>query len=129
MASLANAQADGLTADGAYLMVYTAALQASLAVLSAHDLKVRGASNHYMTFYAIQKLNATMRGCGQRFDALRLTRHQSVYEPEHDEPDMVKRLARAMDALHNGLPACHAEIVSRRPSLANILAPPTLRSV
>ncbi len=96
MASLVEAQSEGLSTDGAYLMAYTAALQAALAVLAAHNLKVRGTSNHYMTFHAVQKLNATMRDCGRRFDALRLTRHQSLYEPEHDEVDMVKRLARAM---------------------------------
>ncbi|HEX6369612.1 MAG TPA: hypothetical protein VF006_11900 [Longimicrobium sp.] len=123
MASLADAQADALSTDGAYLMAYTAALQASLAVLAAHNLKVRGTSNHYMTFYAVQKLNSTMADCGRRFDALRLTRHQSVYEPEHDEVDMVKRLARAMDALRNGLPAVHTEIVAVRPSTATMLAP------
>jgi hypothetical protein len=117
-----------LTTDGAYLMAYTAALQASLAVLAAHDLKVRGTSNHYTTFYAVQKLNATMRDCGLKFDALRLARHQCVYEPEHDEPDIVKRLARAMDTLRTGLPAIHAEIVAVRPSIATMLAPLRLRS-
>jgi hypothetical protein len=128
MASLVDAQSAGLSADGAYLMAYTAALQASLAVLAAHNLKVRGTSNHYMTFHAVQKLNAAMRDCGRRFDALRLGRHQAVYEPEHDEVDVVKRLSRAMDSLRDGLPACRAEIIEVRPSTASMLAPLRLQS-
>lgn len=124
LTSLANAQADGLSAAGAYLMAYTAALQAALAVLAAHDLKVRGTSNHYITFHAAQKLNAGMRECGRRFDALRLARHQAVYEPEHDEAEMADLLARAMDALRVGLPACRAEIIEVRASLATRLPPP-----
>jgi hypothetical protein len=123
MAFFANTKAHGLSPDGAYLMAYTAALQASLAVLAAHDLKVRGTSNHYMTFHAIQKLSATMRECGRRFDALRLARHQAIYEPGDDE-DMPNLLKRAMEALRVGLPACRDEIITVRPSLAGSLAPP-----
>ena len=122
-ASFANTRANGLNTDGAYLMAYTAALQAALAVLAAHDLKVRGTSNHYMTFHAIQKLNATMRECGRRFDALRMVRHDVVYEPEHEEAEMADRLVRAMDALRAGLPACHAEIIAVRPSVSPTLPP------
>lgn len=124
MASLGNARSSGLSVDGAYLMAYTAALQAALAVLAAHDLKVRGTSNHYMTFYAIQKLNASMLTCGRQFDALRLARHEAVYEPGHDEAEMEAQLARAMDALRAGLPACRAEIIAARPSVSANLAPP-----
>jgi hypothetical protein len=123
MSSLVDAQADRLSTDGAYQMAYTAALQASLAVLAAHNLKVRGTSNHYMTFHAVQRLNPTMRDCGRKFDALRLARHQSIYEPEHDEVESVNRLARAMDALRVGLPASRAEIVAVRPAAATMLAP------
>lgn len=123
LASFTDSHAQGLSADGAYLFAYTAALQAALAVLAAHDLKVRGTSNHYLTFYAIQKLNATMRECGRRFDALRLARHQVVYEPEHDEAETADRLARAMDALRVGLPACRDEIIAVRPSVSMGLAP------
>lgn len=128
MSSLMDAQADRLSTDGAYIMAYTAALQASLAVLAAHNLKVRGTSNHYMTFHAVQKLNADMLACGRRFDALRLTRHESIYEPERDEVDMVKQLARAMDTLRDGLPTSRAEIISVRPSIATMLAPLRFRS-
>lgn len=123
MASWMDAQAEGLSTDGAYVIAYTAALQASLAVLAAHNLKVRGVSNHYMTFHAVQQLNATMFQCGRKFDALRLTRHQSVYEPVHNEVNMVKQLARAMDTLRSGLPASRAEIIATRPPLAATLAP------
>jgi hypothetical protein len=124
MASLADARAAGLSVDGRYVMAYTAALQAALAVLAAHDLRVRGTSNHYMTFHALQKLNSTLRQCGQRFDALRLTRHQAVYEPEHDEAEMETLLARALDALRVGIPACRAEIIAVRPSVSERLRQP-----
>jgi hypothetical protein len=123
MASYANTKAHGLSTDGAYLMAYTAALQAALAVLAAHDLKVRGTSSHYMTFHAIQKLSATMRECGRRFDALRMVRHDVVYEPEHEEAEMADRLVRVIDALRAGLPACHDEIITVRPSVSPMLAP------
>ena len=121
--SLANARTDGLSTDGAYLMAYTAALQAALAVLTSHNLKVRGTSNHYMTFHALQKVSDALRECGRRFDGLRLTRHQAVYEPEDDE-DMPNLLERAMDTLRVGLFACREEIITVRPSLAGRLAPP-----
>lgn len=49
MASLSDARAPGVSVEGSYLMAYTAALQAALAVLAAHDLKVRGTSNHYLS--------------------------------------------------------------------------------
>jgi hypothetical protein len=124
MASLSDARAAGLSVEGAYLMAYTAALQAALAVLAAHDLKVRGTSNHYMTFHALQKLNATLRECGRRFDALRLARHEAVYEPEHDEAEMEALLARALDALRMGVPACSAEITAVRPSVSGRLGQP-----
>jgi hypothetical protein len=123
LASLADAQAHGLSVEGAYLCAYTAALQAALAVLAAHDLKVRGTSNHYMTFHALQKLSAALRECGLRFDGLRLARHQAIYEPEHDEAEMEELLGRAMDALRAGLPACRAEIISVRPSASLMVAP------
>jgi hypothetical protein len=123
VASCSSAQAQGLSVENAYQVAYTAALQAALSVLAAHELKVRGVSNHYVTFNAVQKLNTALRDCGRRFDALRLARHQCIYEPEHDEEEMQKRLGRAMDTLREGLPAVRLAIVSARPSLAAVLAP------
>jgi hypothetical protein len=123
VASFASARADGLFSGTAFQAVYTGALQAALSVLAAHNLKVRGVSNHYVTFYAVQKLGPGLRDCGRRFDALRLARHQSVYEPEHDEEEMQQRLGRAMETLREGLPAVRSEIVSVRPSVVAMLAP------
>lgn len=123
VASFSSAQAKGVFSGTAFQVVCTGALQAALSVLAAHDLKVRGASNHYVTFYAVQKLGPASRECGRRFDALRLARHQSVYEPAHDEEEMQQRRGRAMETLREGLPAVRSEIVSVRPSLVPMLAP------
>jgi hypothetical protein len=119
--SFADSQTKGISSDGAFQLAYTAALQATLAVLAAHGLRVRAADNHFKTFYTLQKLNATLRSHGLAFDGLRQTRHQSVYEPEHDEQVMQRRLERALAALRSAFPVLRAEIVSVRPGLDGLL--------
>lgn len=117
-ASFGDAQANGISTDGAFQMAYTAALQATLAVLAAHGLRVRAADNHFKAFYALQKLNPALRDHGLAFDGLRQTRHQSIYEPEHDEEAMRRRLGRATEVLCRAFPELRAEILAIRPGLA-----------
>src|SRR5687767_7240530 len=98
MASLADSRASGISSDGAFQSVYTAALQATLAVLFAHGLRTRSTANHYHAFLALQKLEDRLRQHAIRLDRLRATRHQSIYEP-YEVEDMDEQLARARKVL------------------------------
>ena len=122
LASFTSAQAEGLSSDNAYQVAYTAGLQATLAVLSAHGLRVRSAANHYTAFHAAEKLDPDIRHQVRTLDALRMARHQSIYEPDHDEKEMTMRLGRALHALKAALPPMRAAILSVRPGLKDRLA-------
>lgn len=124
LGTFADAQAEGLSSGSAFQLAYTAALQATLALLAAHGLRVRSAANHYMAFYAMQKLGARVRNHALAFDALRLTRHQSVYEPGHDEQDIRERLGRAIEKVRNTLPVIRSAILEVRPALVGSLPLP-----
>lgn len=54
--SYRDASVSGLSTDGALQHAYAAALQATLAVLAALGLRVRGSAGHFKTFYALEKL-------------------------------------------------------------------------
>jgi hypothetical protein len=123
VASFRSAQAKGLASDNAFQVAYTAGLQATLAVLAAHGLRVRSAANHYTAFHAAQNLSATLRDHARRLDALRSARHQSMYEPDHDEEEMMRRVARAIATLRDALPAIRAEIIGVRPAVSQLLVP------
>jgi hypothetical protein len=69
-ASFANASLPGISSDGAFQSVYTAALQATFATLAAHGLRVRSTANHYKAFYALQKLDDGLRTHGILFAEL-----------------------------------------------------------
>lgn len=116
-ASLVSSRIDGLSRDAAFQLAYTAALQGALAVLGAHDLRVRSTGNHYMAFYVLQKLAPALREPGIRLDALRMTRHQSVYEPDQDDDDMERRLDRALETLQSSMPVLREAILAVRPTL------------
>ena len=118
LGSLASARTEGLVPDAAFQLAYTAGLQASLAVLAAHGLRVRSAGNHYLAFYSLQKLSPDLLDHGRRLDALRMTRHQSIYEPDTDVDDMQMRFARAVETLETALPVLRAAITAVRPDLA-----------
>src|SRR5829696_4909757 len=90
--SLESARIAGMPAENAYQLAYTAALQSSLAVLAAHGLRVKSTANHYLTFHVVQRLDQTLDAPGRRLDGLRNARHQSIYEPSHDEEEMERRL-------------------------------------
>lgn len=121
VASFQDAQADGMSPNGAFQLAYTAALQATLAVLAAHGLRVRAVANHYTSFYALQKLSAEMREFGLAFDGLRRTRHESVYEPVDDPEEMARLVVQARRTVLDALPALRSAIVGVRPGIANRL--------
>lgn len=116
--SLEGARFAGMPAENAYQLAYTAALQISLAVLAAYGLRVKSTSNHYLTFHVVQRLDHTLDAPGRRLDGLRHTRHQSVYEPSHDEEEMERRLAGAFERLREALPVFRRAILAVRPALA-----------
>lgn len=119
--SLADAHASVISTESAYQLAYTAALQTSLAVLAAHGLRVRSTANHYMTFYALQKLDGALSEPGRRLDGLRNARHQTIYEPDHDEEDMARRLSDAFERLREALPVLRRAILTIRPDLDSSL--------
>lgn len=120
-ASFHDASLPGLSSDGAFQSVYTAALQATFATLAAYGLRVRSNANHYKAFYALQNLDGALRAPAIFFDELRQTRHESIYEPEHEEEEILVRLAEARGSTPAALVALRAAILTARPALANRL--------
>lgn len=120
-ASLAGARSAGLPTESAYQLAYTAALQATLAVLAAHGLRVRSTANHYLTFYALRMLDEALSEPGRRLDGLRQARHQTIYEPDHDEDQLAQRLSGAFERLREALPVFRSAILSIRPGLESSL--------
>jgi hypothetical protein len=121
-ASYADAHIPGISTDGAFQLAYTAALQATFAVLAAHGLRVKSTANHYNAFFALQKLEDALRPHAILFDGLRTTRHASVYEATDDEVRMAAQLEHAFKVLPPGLSAIRASIISARPTLTTRLA-------
>jgi hypothetical protein len=122
-ASLADAHLRGISADGAFQHLYTAAFQATIAVLAAHGLRVKGTAHHYRAFFALQRLEDGLRAHGLLFDELRAIRHDSVYEPQSDEVDMNKELAQAFTRVPPAFAALRDSIIRIRPNLAQRLVP------
>jgi hypothetical protein len=117
-ASYADARVAGLSTDGAFQIIYKAALQASIATLAAHGLRVKSTANHYKTFYALQKLAAALEPHGADFQEMRAVRNDSVYEPTHDEAEVSESLAEARASMPISLAALRTEIIRVRPGLA-----------
>lgn len=123
IASYHDAQVHGISADGALQLAYTAGLQATFAVLAARGLRVKSTASHYKAFYALQKLDdPQLRGYAARFDELRATRHESIYEPDEDEAEIATRVTDALATLRQALPAVRAWLARERPTLATSLA-------
>lgn len=119
--SFRDAQLPGLSADGALQHVYTAGLQATFAVLAAADLRVKSTAGHYKAFYAMQKLgDQRLRSVAIQLDELRVTRHESVYEPA-ESADVAGRLTEASHAMRTALGIMREWLVARRPSLEHHL--------
>ena len=55
------------------------------------------------------------------FDELRATRHESVYEPDKDESEILARLHEALDVLRQAMPAIRARLIETRRTLAHVL--------
>lgn len=127
MASYRDAQISGISSEGAFQLAYTAALQATFAVLAAYGLRVKSTASHYKAFYAMQKLDDALRQHAIRFDEMRTTRHESIYEPEEDEAKMAARLAEALSALGVALPPVRTWLIMERPGLAPVLGLPENR--
>lgn len=124
LVSFADGQSGALSSDSAFQLIYTAGLQATLAVLAAHGLRVRAVANHYMAFHTAQQLSAALREQGRQLDTLRMTRHASVYEPNPHPGDMDARLVRAIAIVRRALPVIRSRIVEVRPDLGNVLGLP-----
>ena len=115
-------QVTGISTDTKLQIAYRACLQSALAVLAVRGLRPKSTAGHYVTFYALQKLDEEkLRAIAVRFDELRTTRAESIYEPGEDEAVLRRELANAMDALELGIPIMRALIVSARPGLDAVL--------
>ena len=123
VSSFADARIPAISRDGAFQHAYTAALQATLAVLAAHGLRVKSTANHYKAFFAMQKLDDALRPHGILFDKLRAIRHESVYEPGEDETEIAEQLAQALATIPPALAEMGASILAVRPILTNRLPP------
>jgi hypothetical protein len=120
---VADVRTAGLSAEGALQITYTAALQATMALLAAHGPRVKSTASHYKAFLALQHLGGEARRHGIRFDSLRAVRHKSVYEPD-EFSDLGTRLEKAGEIVAEALPALRAAIVEIRPGLRDTLAIP-----
>lgn len=122
VASYRDAQVSEISTDGRLQLAYTAGLQATFAVLAAVGLRVKSTSSHYKAFYAMQKLDdPVLQALAVRFDELRATRHESIYEPGEDETAVAERLGEAVDALALALPAMRGWLVAHRSNLDRML--------
>jgi hypothetical protein len=117
-ASYADAHVPGLSTDGAFQSIYRAALQAAIATLAVHGLRVKSTANHYKTFYALQKLSDALEPHGVSFNEMRAVRNDSVYEARHDEAEVAEYLSEARASMPGSLAALRAAIISVRPALA-----------
>jgi hypothetical protein len=122
-ASYADANVSGLSTDGAFQCIYRAALQAAMATLAAHGLRVKSTANHYKAFYALQKLTDVLEPHGLMFNEMRAVRNDSVYEPTHDEAEVAERLSEARASMPASLAALRTAIISVRTGLAARLPP------
>lgn len=117
-ASYADARVPTLSPNGAFQIIYWAALPAAMAVLAAHGLRVKSTANHYKTFYALQKLTDALDSHGASFNEMRSLRNDSVYEAAHDEGEVAEALSEARASMPASLAALRAEIIAVRPGLA-----------
>lgn len=69
MSAAADGRTAELSAEGALQITYTAALQATMALLAAHGLRVKSTASHYKAFLALQHLGGEIRRHGVRFDS------------------------------------------------------------
>lgn len=116
-ASYADAAVPGLSTEGAFQTLYKAALQASLATLAAHGLRVKSTANHYKTFHALRKLDDLLEPHGANFEEMRVTRNESVYEPTHNEEEMTTLLSEAWNFMPESMSVLRASIVGVRPGI------------
>lgn len=114
----ADAAVPGLSTDGAFQRLFTAALQAAMATLAAHGLRVKSTANHYKAFYALRKVDDALDPHGLAFDEMRATRNDSVYEASGDEEDLAEHLAEARAFMPGALTALRSAILGVRPGIA-----------
>lgn len=128
VAARRDAQVTDISTDTALQTAYRACLQATLAVLATKGLRVRSTAGHYISFFAMQKLDDdALRSIAIQFDELRTTRSESVYEPTDDEETLRAQLNHALAALDSGLPVLQVWMTNERPALAPLLALPRSR--
>jgi hypothetical protein len=119
-----DAHAAGLSAAGRLLRAYDAGRMAALAIVRAHDLRVR-AMNHHETAIAVagvlggDELDVTLGD----LDRYRQLRHHLEYgwDRRASEADVSKVLLIVRRILQEGA----RRLVERRPGLAGRIAPPS----
>jgi hypothetical protein len=116
-AAYADAVVPGLSTDSAFQIIYRAALQAAIATLAAHGLRVKSTANHYKTFYALQHLTDALEPHGKAFNDMRAVRNESVYEPTHDEAEVARHFSEARTFMPGSLAALRSAIIAVRPGI------------
>jgi hypothetical protein len=122
--AFSDAHATGLSAAGRLLRAYDAGRVAALAIVRAHDLRVR-AMNHHETAIAV----AGVLGGDELDEALgdldryRQLRHHLEYgwDRQASEADV----SRVHSIVHHILQEGARRLVERRPTLAGRIAPPS----
>ncbi|MFL5383410.1 MAG: hypothetical protein ACJ8GN_12905 [Longimicrobiaceae bacterium] len=122
--AFSDGHAAGASASGRLLRAYDAGRIAALAIVRAHDLRVR-AMNHHETAIAV----AAVLGGDKLEDALddldrfRKLRHHLEYgwDRRASEADV----AKVLSIVHHILKEGARRVVERRPALAGQIAPPS----
>lgn len=106
-----SSAAAGLDPNAQFTLAYQAALQASMAVLRAAGLRVRGDAHHHHTFAGVAALQLGEASHAARdLNLIRSKRHGAIYDWETSlEPKHVEEIRAAADRLFH-----HAEPWLRR---------------
>lgn len=100
VASVRDAQREGLSLDNQYVLGYQALLQMATAILAAAGYRTRGAQGHHAnTFYAVSAL--AIQGLEEidvRTEKIRQGRRLSAYEPGSPTPEQFRRLRELLEA-------------------------------
>jgi hypothetical protein len=119
-----SAGAEGLDddMDSRFTLLYQSALQGATAVVRAAGYRVRGESNHHITFATVAALgSADLSDAARDLNVMRQRRHAAVYDWETTiGAEQVEQLREAAVRL---LRAAESWLRRKRDSLAPMLAP------
>jgi hypothetical protein len=100
-------------------------LPAATTLLAAIGLRVRGQAHHYTVFYALAALDdPAVSQFGVELEGVRQSRHMAVYDATGDSAALQADRDKLKGILTRLLPAAHAWLIARRPSLMGKLAAP-----